>query len=310
MKTQQEHGAVDFGRRLIDTGDLDPIYVALAKLDLPPERLNRWLLVYWCCYDAGVSSYIAEAPTVGSFWERMQSMARNEEEAPCGGRWRRAAERRHWRGLNAKKSLADLRERYESRPEEMATYCAHGEVPGQVVLATQTTCAAIMKRAREHVGFGSWIGFKIADMLERVAKVSVSFKESEVFLFEAPREAAEWVWMDHHPMGEETQRIMRATMGCDVKGVIMGKAASKEAVRWSVEYLTKKFEGFTAPPHHDRAVGLQEVETILCKWKSHRNGHYPVGRDIAEIRHGLLPWYNHSPLARSFLAAMPPEVAQ
>ena len=56
---------------------------------------------------------------------------------------------------------------------------------------------------------------------------------------------------------------------------------------------------------YERPVGLQEVETILCKWKSHMNGHYPLNNDIMEIRHGLKDWLPVSALARAFYDAMP-----
>jgi len=72
-----------------------------------------------------------------------------------------------------------------------------------------------------------------------------------------------------------------------------------------VEHLIATFAGSTAPPVHDRAVGYQEVETILCKWKSHMNGHYRVGRDCIEIREGLEDWREVSPAVAEFLHLMP-----
>ena len=72
-----------------------------------------------------------------------------------------------------------------------------------------------------------------------------------------------------------------------------------------VAELTEHYQGCLAPPQEDRPVGLQEVETILCKWKSHMNGHYPVGLDNEEIREGVLPWVAHSNAARQFLECLP-----
>src|SRR5262249_13888900 len=48
------------------------------------------------------------------------------------------------------------------------------------------------------------------------------------------------------------------------------------------------------------------LETVWCKHLSHVHGHYPVGKDICEIRHGLEPWLESSPTAKRFLTAMPP----
>ena len=53
-----------FGRHLITTGDLDPIYTALVRAeqggDFSVPQLCRWLLGYWCYYHAGVASFLSE----------------------------------------------------------------------------------------------------------------------------------------------------------------------------------------------------------------------------------------------------------
>lgn len=145
----------EFGKRLLGSLDLDPIYVALVRMKLTPEELGRWLLAYWCCYDAGVSSYIADAEDPDEFWGRMELMAVNEVASPLGGRWRRAAERRHWRGKNAVASLAALRCRYGNEPADMAYYCASGWTRSVPTPAdAPQTCAEVMERAQQHNGFG------------------------------------------------------------------------------------------------------------------------------------------------------------
>ena len=72
-----------------------------------------------------------------------------------------------------------------------------------------------------------------------------------------------------------------------------------------LDYLLGEFSGFKAPPLSDRAVNIQEVETVLCKWKSHMNGHYPLLNDIVDIRSGLEPWTGKCSAARAFLSHMP-----
>jgi hypothetical protein len=273
----------DFGRQLLTSQDLDPIYVALFAMNLDPITLRRWLLAYWCCYDAGVSCYIADNQDSAEFWSRMGKMALNSEPSPLGGRWRRAAERRHWRGRNASRSLADLANHYGAEPERMADFCAHGEeIPAEV---KSVTCASVMARARIHEGFGPWIAFKIADMCERVLSVPVSFDAAEVFMFKDPVKAALMVY-DSWP-------------GAPVE------TSKHDRVAWVVDHLTKAFRDIPAPPGWDRPVGLQEVETVLCKWKSHVNGHYPLLNDLTEIRHYTLPWVKHSKLAARFVGALP-----
>ena len=66
--------------------------------------------------------------------------------------------------------------------------------------------------------------------------------------------------------------------------------SSDEACGWAYDELIKALGTYQAPPQMDRPINIQEVETILCKWKSHLNGHYPTGNDIAEVRHGLVKY--------------------
>jgi len=275
-----------FGSALLETQDLDPIYVGLNGAKLDDVQRNRWLLAYWCLYDAGSACFMAEQRTAEGFWTYLQAAAMNHEvvPAPIGGRWRRAAERRHWRGENAIKSYAYLRERYKMYPEDMAAYCAQGKGPLLPGMPPETF-AAVMKRAQEHVAFGPWIGFKVADMVERCMGVPVSFDEAALALFDSPAEAAAIVYAEKFPGIEPNSKAT--------------------PLLWSCAYLKDQFKDRKAPPALDRAVGLQEVETILCKWKSHRNGHYPVGNDTAEIRHHLKPWLPHSAIASRFFAALP-----
>jgi hypothetical protein len=42
-----------------------------------------------------------------------------------------------------------------------------------------------------------------------------------------------------------------------------------------------------APPGFERDINIQEIETILCKWKSYMKGHYQIGEDIEACRVAL-----------------------
>src|SRR6185437_10528018 len=57
-----------------------------------------------------------------------------------------------------------------------------------------------------------------------------------------------------------------------------------------VAHLARQFGDLLAPPWRDRPVNIQEIETVLCKWKSHLHGRYPVGKDTSEVKHGLYAW--------------------
>lgn len=277
----------EFGKHLLATGDLDPIYIALHRMKtqglISQPQLCRWLVGYWCFYSAGVASHLSEFEGP-SFWARMAVAVENVHPAPPGGRWERGKERRHFRGAQGRNSLADLQARYPVRPESMVDELAENEEDGPLPFSV------VSERAREITGFGPWISFKIGDMLERVLGHPIDFSRAEVFMFKDPREAA---FMLHRKWSEDPGHSSR------------GLTDEEDIIRDVVRRLQETFRHDMAPPEKDRVVGLQELETILCKWKSHVNGHYPLDNDIHEITRGTQAWVGHCPTAEKFLSCMP-----
>lgn len=269
-----------FGRHLITTGDLDPIYIALTKMEWDsPAQLSRWLIAYWCLYHGGAASHLSEFEG-NDFWRGLATAAANVEPAPHGGRWPRGHERRHFRGKAATNAVAQLQARYGPLPEDMVEYIAEGA----------PSYERVAERAQEHPLFGPWISFKIADMVDRVLMEHVNFTNAAVFMFKDPEKAALMLWRQHLGLPETAHPK-------DKTG----------AIEQVVSYLKGEFKDLTAPPSHDRPVDLQEVETVLCKWKSHMNGHYPLFNDIDEITEGTKGWNCNT--ARAFLHAMPRRLA-
>lgn len=279
----KELDVVKFGGHLLDSEDLDPIYCALHALRLDNEQLSRWLTAYWCYYDAGVASYLSELPNE-RFWEEMMRAAVNEEPAPTGGRWPRGSERRHFRGKSGIRGVGGLRGRYPN-PEDFVCMLAR----------SGPSYAGVRRAVKQHYMFGDWIAFKIGDMLERVYGVHVEFDNADVFMFDTPTLGADLVW----------NRYLRSTIRGTLYLAPHEDGYQKATVKAAVQYLLEQFDGRLAPPDYQRPINLQEVETILCKWKSHLEGHYPLNNDIYEIRKGLEPWTEHSQTAKSFLEDMP-----
>jgi hypothetical protein len=278
-----------FGRFLLESGDLDPVYVALRRWDQKLAVTYRWLLAYWCWYDCGVASWIAEAQEPEDFWRRMGKAAANDQPTPLGGRFPRGHERRHARGKQGIEMVSRLRAQYPNPEHFVGHLCT--VPPG-------TLCSEIAKHVRSHYLFGDWIAFKVADMAERVLSVPVSFSEGDVLMFEQPRQAALLYWKQRYLKCDANQ----------LEALSLDQVSPRDpagAIAQVVEHLIKEFGKFDAPPDGRRKVGLQEVETILCKWKSHVGGHYPLLNDVIEIRAGVEPWTEHSEIARSFLGAMP-----
>jgi hypothetical protein len=279
MKQAYERlGIEEFGRQLLTTGDLDPLYIALARAGLSVGERARWLVAYWCFYHAGASSFLCqyEGP---EFWSAMMRAAVNQEASPLGGRWPRAAERRHFRGQQACAAVDQLTRRYGSQPERMVSFIAasHSGMESQ-------SFGSIAARVAFHKGFGPWISFKVADMLDALNIMPVRFDRAEVFMYETPRASA---------------LALSETMSP------RDGASEDDRVRSVLEYLQAEFSDLRCPHRMDRGVEMQELETVLCKHKSHMKGHYPLLNDIREISHGLAEWAPVSQVARQLLAAMP-----
>lgn len=238
----------EFGRSLLQTRDLDPVYVLLHRAALEPTVLRRWLLAYWCFYHVGTASWIADSASAAGYWRRMEVAAGSKDYPRCH-------ERRHFRGAFAGRSVDYLHRR------------GLHNLFNPLTSSRTLGLAAIMFQVQTWYGFGSWIAFKVADMLERLGLCQVEFDAGAMFLFDSPRQGAEMLWrLEGEPDAGS--------------GKLLGT--------WAVNKVLSRLGGTPAPPTYDRPINVQEVETILCKWKAHMNGHYEVGEDIAAAKTGLM----------------------
>lgn len=272
-----------FGRALIESGDLDPVYIALDGCEWDSERLQRWLMAYWLFYHPGAACYMSDAETEKLFWNRVHNAAKNETPSPLDERWPRASERRHFRGEKAVAAVQALRNWGGSGLRNMFIQ----------LTAAAPDYDAVARVVTSWPMFGPWMAFKVADMLDCCTDIPVTFDLGSVTMFDDPKKAALMVW--------------KVKSGFDPKAEAIRPKDPDQAVREVVEYLIHEYRDLSAPPRRGRPVGYQEVETVLCKWKSHLNGHYPVGKDTREIREGLLAWAEVSEAAREFLHHMPAE---
>lgn len=248
----------EFGQKLIEANDLDPIYTMLHRGKLDQNQLRRWCLAYWCFYSAGVVSWISERKDA-DFWSVMMEAAINMTPSPIGERWPRGRERRHFRGDKCVDAIHTLARRYPQPEDAVASL----EQPGSY--------ARVQDKVMKWPLFGPWIAFKVGDMLDRVLGVPIDFTGSDIFFFDSPRIAAEeWVG-GYNKIG----------------------AAGKAVV-----HLEKHLGHMDAPPRFERKLNLQEYETVLCKWHSHMTGFYPIGIDTHELHEALLPWSDSSLTAK------------
>lgn len=248
-----------FGRQLIATGDLDPVYIVLWESKLDRDQLCRWLVAYWCFYHCGTASWVVDQP---DYWAALMAAASTKKHP-------RASERRHFRGQAAIKAVNGLR--------EWRLTCS--EMVYQVSGPTENPpLSEVVRRVKQFKGFGDWIAFKVADMLERLDLCAVYFSPTDVFnMYDAPRAGAKAI--------------------CEYMGV--NEYSNQYLVAYN--YLKTKLAKEKAPPRYERPINIQEIETICCKYKSHCNGKYTVGKDIHEVHEGLDKYKHKSTTAQRLL---------
>jgi hypothetical protein len=266
----------EFGTQLLKTNDLDPVYNALCGTLMPEPMMHRLLVAYWCFYHLGAAAYIAESRSEGDFRLRMAQAAANvvpPKVRPEGERWPRAAERRHFRGEQSMRAVGELIVRYKTATDMMN---------GLVGAGKDMTYASATRAAESHRGFGQWIGWKIADMAERVLRFHVDFSQADLGIYKDPRQGAA---LAHYQQELAAGRVAGVYAEFPWKYPI-----NDDELAATVAHYARHFRKFKAPPHGDRPVNVQEIETIFCKYKSHYKGHYPLGKDTREVGHGLEGW--------------------
>lgn len=231
----------EFGKQLLAANDLDPVYVVVYEAGMV-RILPKWLLAYWCFYHVGTASWIVDQ---SNYWKAMETAAGSKE-------WPRSPERRHFRGKNATESVSWLKERGVDA-------LFNSLLRRSTIMAT-----VLIDYVQTWKGFGPWISFKVADMIDRVGLRDVRFNVSTAMYDGSPTEAAKMLWDEE-------------------KG---GNVSKAEYCEYAVGRVLEEIE-VTAPPRHERPLGPQEAETILCKWKSYRGGQYHIGEDVESVKNGL-----------------------
>ena len=226
----------DFGKGLIETGDLDPVYTLLLNSNFKKSSLKRFLVAYLCFYNVGTACYVIEGGTSKDFYKRLEYAFENN--------FPRNAERRHFRGDAGRTSIKEFKKKFK-HPEDAISK-----------LETCRTFGEVEKIVREYAGFGKWAVFKLADLLERVMGYDIDFSDCRLSIYSEPVKAARMTFPSY----------------------TLDKA---------VEILEAYFSRFDAPPKNDRKINVQEVETILCKYKSYLNNSYHIGKDIEELKKTL-----------------------
>ncbi len=260
-----------FGAHLLQSGDLDPVYIALNGAGYSDDQKLRWLVAYAAYYNCAVACWMSTFEGE-AFWQRMLIAAANELPTPIGTRWPRGHERRHFRGAAALSGVRDWWARHDI-PERMFEHIAEAA----------PSMSAVLERAKRHRSIGNWLSFKVADLIDACMGKAIDQTDVGLFLYETPREALWYVW--------------------ESRGY---HADSKDlAVHAMLSLLETAFAPYRIPHKPGQPIDMFCLETIACKHGSHRSGHYPLNNDIDEINHGLSDWRETSQAVEQFAFAMP-----
>ncbi len=267
-----------FGEALLKSGDLDPVYLAINGANLPTKPLFRICASYWCFYHLGAACKMSEAKTDSDWWQMMTTAAayspvQNANDAP----WPRGAERRHFRGAQSVSAMAELAAKYKN---------AEAMVLGMLG-PNPRTYQSVARAVQSHRGFGTWISFKIADMAERVLHQPVDFSDCDLNFYDDPRKGAALYWYEAKVKNRPGAVYDDNPWDYPVNKEEMGEAVNA-LMRHFTAHHKKQKAGYPGLRH--RTINVQEVETVLCKYKSYRRGHYPPGKDTREVLHGLAGW--------------------
>lgn len=259
-KVEKKLDVFQFGEKLIETNDLDPTYVAIYNSGLSGQKLKKFLLAYFCFYHFGTASWITDS---SDYWKAMKIAAGSKE-------YPRSSERRHYRGQQAILSVNWLMERGVDTLFEP-------------IIGKSLKAESVIQYVKTWRGFGDWISFKIADILERLGLAEIEFNPDNVELYESPKHGAALAWNNH---GNSLE------------------AVPEDLVSWAYSILKSEIGGLLAPPRNERTINIQEIETILCKSVGYFEGRYTIGHDIKEVRSALLRFAKCS-TSQKLLAALP-----
>lgn len=163
------------------------------------------------------------------------------------GGFPRGEERRHFRGLSANTAIKFMR---EFEPEAVVDSWYR-----------QLDFAGVSKNVQKYPLYGPWIAFKLADMGERCLRLPIDFSNCELGVYQEPRAGAALVLTGDSHAAITNPQLLEV-----------------------VNYVLSNLKGYMAPPRFDRPINIQEAETILCKYKSMKGGHYYVGKDIEAVK--------------------------
>lgn len=233
-----------FTERIYKEWDADPGYYALQHTGLDwSQRLRA--AVAWCSYyNLGIAADASQYQGK-RFWDYLEKIYPTAK---------RATERRHFRGQQGLKALAQWRSVWP-KPEALADFMCDGH-----------TYFDIRRQGKQVVQYGDYFYWKWCDLHEVLGFGAVDMTGSEKHSPKLPQQGAHLIY----EMGS-------------VNGEI-GFVPDKEVVAYIYDGVSDFGRKNNIPPRTTRArkFGIQEAETVCCVYKQMSSGSYIYGTRTAK----------------------------
>lgn len=249
---------VTFGRHLVATKDLDPIY-PLLKWVIQDQRLDdeqaHWLVyLYLCAYNIPTAWAIFQEFNNPHFYSSsiVDSFTKWEaERRPC---LRINIERRGLRGGKIVEALKSYSCLVAATPQH------------HWLMATTDGKFDRLWDFLQKVKFvGRWAAFKWLDLLKHVLDYDIEFQDMRLAYCTGPRQALEELYLD----GQRNDRQDGPYIEwLNVVGMQLRRALGSSGL----------------------SLTYDELETVLCNFHSTMHGRYYVGHDIDEHLGDLVAW--------------------
>jgi len=261
---QQFWDFVTFGRHLVATKDIDPIY-PLIKWVIQDRRLDdeqaHWLVyLYLCAYNAPTAWAIFQEFNDPHFYSASVTESFKKWEAERRPRLRINIERRGLRGGKIVEALE-------------AYSCLVAGVPQRGWLETadgwlERDSKEAFSRLWNHVQMvpfvGRWAAFKWLDLLKHVLDYPIEFPDMRLAYCTGPRQALEELYL--------------------------GARSDRQDGPY-IEWLDGVGKGLrTQVGSAGLSLTFDELETALCNFLSTMHGRYYIGHDIDECQGDLEVW--------------------
>jgi hypothetical protein len=244
---------VRFGRHLLASGDIDPIYPILRSIH-QERRFNEeqalwhsFLYVAWYHLPVGHAAF-DWAP------RSISKAAYGKHIRNIGSTWPTGIERRSNRGGRVFTHIESFCHVTSHIP--LSQWFRNGFVTAPTLAKRNANWRMLNERLQAVWGNGRWAAYKHCEVLRRVHDLPVEAPDMGHRFSSGPREGLATLYGPLEGQGEAVIAVLDG-QGRDLQ-----------------ERLEKR--GLT--------VDVEELETILCNWKSLLKGKYYVGHDIDELQ--------------------------